>query len=166
MKKVKLSTPFWLGDTVYGVLAFSVGEGNKIKYVVKPMEVTVVHYLPSACNYNRICFVCVTSAADETGEEYFNTPEFFAKTKESAEELKREWERQLPEWKDDYWKDMFEKHKNDGVLLGGRDFLVEEDKTEHEVEAKDDKTAFVVSLDENGNEIVQDVESEYLEDEE
>ena len=32
MKKVKLSTSFWLGDTVYGVLAFSVGEGNKIKY--------------------------------------------------------------------------------------------------------------------------------------
>ena len=58
---------------------------------------------------------------------------------------------------------MFEKHKNDGVLLGGRDFLVEEDKTEHEVEAKDDKTAFIVSLDEDGNEIVQDVdESEYF----
>ena len=58
---------------------------------------------------------------------------------------------------------MFEKHKNDGVLLGGRDFLVEEDKTEHEVEAKDDKTAFIVSLDEDGNEIVQDAdESEYL----
>ena len=158
MKKVKLSTPFWLGDTVYGVLAFSVGEGNKIKYVVKPMAVTAVHYLPIACNYNCICFVCVTSADNETGEEYFNTPEFFAKTKESAEELKREWERQLPEWKDDYWKDMFEKHKNDGVLLGGRDFLVEEDKTEHEVEAKDDKTAFIVSLDEDGNEIVQDAE--------
>ena len=160
MKTVKLSTPFWLGDTVYGVLAFSAGEGNKIKYVVKPMEVTVVHYLSIACNYNRICFVCVTSADNETGEEYFNTPEFFAKTKESAEELKREWERQLPEWKDDYWKDMFEKHKNDGVLLGGRDFLVEEDKTEHEVEAKDDNTAFIVSLDEDGNEIVQDAEVE------
>lgn len=166
MKTVKLSTPFWLGDTVYGVLAFSVGEGNKIKYVVKPMEVTAVHYLPIACNYNRICFVCVTSTDNETGEEYFNTPEFFAKTKESAEELKREWERQLPEWKDDYWKDMFEKHKNDGVLLGGRDFLVEEDKTEHEIEAKDDKTAFIVSMDEDGNEIVQDAdESEYLGDE-
>ena len=89
MKKVKLSTPFWLGDTVYGVLAFSVGEGNKIKYVVKPMEVTAVHYLPIACNYNRICFVCVTSADNETGEEYFNTPEFFAKTKEHSEELKK-----------------------------------------------------------------------------
>ena len=163
MKTVKLSTPFWLGDAVYGVLAFSVGEGNKIKYVVKPMEVTAIHYLPIACNYNRICFVCVTSADNETGEEYFNTPEFFAKTKESAEELKREWERQLPEWKDDYWKDMFEKHKKDGVFLGGRDFLVEEDKTEHEVEAKDDNTAFIVSLDENGNEIVRGAdESECL----
>ena len=60
-----------------------------------------------------------------------------------------------------------EKHKNDGVFLGGRDFLVEEDKTEHEVEAKDDNTTFIVSLDENGNEIVQGAdESEYLEDEE
>ena len=167
MKTVKVTTPFWLGDAVYGVLAFSVGEGNKIKYVVKPMEVTAVHYLPIACNYNRICFVCVTSADNETGEEYFNTSEFFAKTKESAEELKKEWARQLPEWKDDYWKDMFEKHKNDGVLLGGRDFLAEEDKTEHEVEVKDDNTAFIVSLDENGNEIVQDADdSEYLEDEE
>lgn len=166
MKKVKLSTPFWLGDTVYGVLAFSVVEGNKIKYVVKPMEITAVHYLPIACNYNRICFVCVTSTDNETGEEYFNTSEFFAKTKESAEELKKEWARQLPEWKDNYWKDMFEKHKNDGVLLGGRDFLVEEDKTEHEVEAKDDNTAFIVSLDEDGNEIVQDAESEHLGDEE
>lgn len=57
---------------------------------------------------------------------------------------------------------MFEKHKKDGVLLGGRDFLAEEDKTEHEVEAKDGMTTFVVSLDENGNEIVQDDESEYL----
>ena len=163
MKTVKLSTPFWLGDTVYGVLAFSVGEGNKIKYVVKPMEVTVVHYLPSACNYNRICF---TAKDNETGEEYFNTSEFFAKTKESAEELKREWARQLPEWKDDYWKDMFEKHKKDGVFLGGRDFLAEEDKIEHEVEAKDDKTAFIISLDENSNEIVQDAdETEYLDSE-
>ena len=160
MKKVKLSTPFWLGDTVYGVLAFSAGEGNKIKYVVKPMEITVVHYLPGACDYNRICF---TATDNETGEEYFNTSEFFAKTKESSEELKKEWERQFPEWKDDYWKDMFEKHKNDGVLLGGRDFLTEEDKTEHEVEAKDDKTAFIVSLDEDGNEIVlSSDESEYL----
>ena len=163
MKTVKLSTPFWLGDTVYGVLAFSAGEGNKIKYVVKPMEVAAVHYLPIACNYNRICFICFTATDNETGEEYFNTSEFFAITKESAEELKREWERQLPEWKDDYWKDMFEKHKNDGVLLGGRDFLAEEDKTEHEVEVKDDKTAFIVSLDENGNEIVQGAdESECL----
>ena len=36
---------------------------------------------------------------------------------------------------------------------------------EHIVEVDDDKTAFIVSLDEDGNEIVQDVdESEYLED--
>ena len=165
MKTVKLSTPFWLGDTVYGVLAFSAGEGNKIKYVVKPMEVTAVHYLPITCNYNRICFICSTVTDNETGEEYFNTPDFFAKTKESAEELKKEWARQLPEWKDDYWKDMFEKHKNDGVFLGGRDFLAEEDKTEHEVEVKDDKTAFIVSLDENGNEVVRGAESEHLGDE-
>lgn len=155
MKTVKLSTPFWLGDTVYVVLAFSAGEGNKIKYVVKPMEITAVHYLPGACDYNRICF---TATDNETREEYFNTSEFFAKTKESAEELKREWATQLPEWKDDYWKYMFKKYKKDGVLLGGRDFLAEEEKTEHEVEVKDDKTAFVVSLDENGNEIVQDEE--------
>lgn len=157
MKTVKIESPFWLGDTVYGVLAFSAGEGNKIKYFVKPMEITVVHYLPGACDYNRICF---TATDNETGEEYFNTSEFFAKTKESAEELKREWETQLPEWKDAYWKDMFEKHKKDGVLLGGRDFLAEEDKTEHEVKAKDDKTAFIISLDEDGNEIVRDVEVE------
>lgn len=162
MKTVKLSTSFWLGDTVYGVLAFSAGEGNKIKYVIKPMEITVVHYLPSACNYNRICF---TTTDNETGEEYFNTPEFFAKTKESAEELKEEWVTQLPEWKDDCWKDMFEKHKKDGVLLGGRDFLAEEDKTEHEVEVEDDKTALIISLDEDGNEIVRDAdESEYLDE--
>ena len=152
MKTVKLSTPFWLGDTVYGVLAFSAGEGNKIKYVVKPMEVTVVHYLPGACDYNRICF---TATDNETGEEYFNTPEFFAKTKESSEKLKREWATQLPEWKDDYWKNMFEKHKKDGVLLGGRDFLAEEEKTEHEVEVKDDKTEFIVKLGGNGNQIVR-----------
>ena len=57
---------------------------------------------------------------------------------------------------------MFEKHKNDGVFLGGRDFLAEEDKTEHEVEVKDDNTAFIVSLDENGNEIVRGAESEHL----
>ena len=57
---------------------------------------------------------------------------------------------------------MFEKHKNDGVFLGGRDFLAEEDKTEHEVEVKDDMKAFVVSLDEYGNEVVQDAESEHL----
>lgn len=157
MKTVKIESPFWLGDTVYGVLAFSAGEGNNIKYFVKPMEITVVHYLPGACDYNRICF---TATDNETGEEYFNTSEFFAKTKESAEELKREWETQLPEWKDAYWKDMFEKHKKDGVLLGGRDFLAEEDKTEHEVKAKDDKTAFIISLDEDGNEIVRDVEVE------
>lgn len=162
MKTIIIKSPFWLGDTVYGVLTFSAGEGNKIKYVVKPMKITVVHYLPSACNYNRICF---TATDNETGEKYFNTPEFFAKTKESSEGLKREWVKQLPEWKDDYWKDMFEKHKNDGVLLGGRDFLAEEDKTEHEVEVKNDKTAFIVSLDEDDNEIVRDVESEYLEDE-
>lgn len=162
MKTVKIESPFWLGDTVYGVLAFSAGEGNKIKYVVKPMEVTVVHYLPGACDYNRICF---TATDNETREEYLNTSEFFAKTKESAEELKREWAKQFPEWNDDYWKDMFEKHKKDGVLLGGRDFLAEEDKTEHKVEVKNDKTAFIVSLDENGNESVRDVESEYLEDE-
>lgn len=162
MKKVKLSTPFWLGDTVYGVLAFSAGEGNKIKYVVKPMEITVVHYLPSTCNYNRICF---TATDNETREEYFNTSEFFAKTKDSAEELKREWMTQLPERKDDSWKDMFEKHKKDGVLLGGRDFFAEEDKTDHEVKTKDDKTAFIISMDEDGNEIVRDVEVECLEDE-
>lgn len=62
---------------------------------------------------------------------------------------------------------MFEKHKKDGVLLGGWDFLAEEDKTEHEVEVEDDKTAFIISLDEDGNEIVRDAdESECLEDEE
>ena len=61
---------------------------------------------------------------------------------------------------------MFEKHKNDGVFLGGRDFLAEEDKTEHEVEVEDDKAAFIVSLDENGNEIVRGAESEHLGDEE
>ena len=62
---------------------------------------------------------------------------------------------------------MFEKHKNDGVFLGGRDFLAEEDKTEHKVEVKDDKTTFVVSLDEDVNEVVRDADvSEYLEDEE
>ena len=122
----------------------------------------MVHCLPGACDYNRICF---TATDNETGEEYFNTSEFFAKTKESAEELKREWETQLPEWKDDCWKDMFEKHKKDGALLGGRDFLSEEDKTEHEVEFKDDKTAFIISLDEDGNEIVRDAEAEDLEDE-
>lgn len=157
MKTVVIDSPFWLGDTVYGMLAFSAGEGNEIKYVVKPMEITVIHYLPGACDYNRICF---TATDNETGEEYFNTPEFFAKTKESAEELKREWATQLPEWKDDYWKNMFEKHKKEGVLLGERDFLAEEEKTEHEVEVKDDKTTFVVSLDEDDNETVKDVEVE------
>lgn len=115
MKTIVIESPFWLGDTVYGVLAFSVGEGNKIKYVVKPMEITMVHHLPSACDYNRIYFMATDN---ETGEEYFNTSEFFAKTKESAEELKREWARQFPEWKDGCWKDMLEKRKEDGVLLG------------------------------------------------
>lgn len=151
MKTVKIESPFWLGDTVYGVLAFFAGEGNKIKYVVKPMEITVVHYLPGACDYSRICF---TATDNETREEYFNTSEFFVKTKEPAEELKREWEKQLPEWKDDYWKDMFGKHKKDGVLLGGRDFLAEEDKTEHEIEVEDDTTDFIVKLGGNGNQIV------------
>ena len=151
MKTIVIESPFWLGDTVYGVLAFSVGEGNKIKYVVKPMEITMVHRLPSACDYNRIYF---TATDNETGKEYFNTSEFFAKTKESAEELKREWARQFPELKDGCWKDMFEKHKEDGVLLGLGDFLAEEDKTEHKVEVKDDKTEFIVQLGGNGNQIV------------
>ncbi len=49
---------------------------------------------------------------------------------------------------------MFEKHKNDGVFLGGRDFLAEEGKIEHEVEVEDDKTEFIVQLGGNGNQIV------------
>lgn len=161
MKTIKIKSSFWLGDTVYGVLAFSAGEGNKIKYVVKAMEITAVDYVPVYAR-NQIIF---TAKGNETGEEYFNTSEFFAKTKESAEELKREWMTQLPEWKDDYWEVMFKEHKTDGVLLGGRDFLPEPDKTEHDVEVEDDTRPFIVSLDENGNEIVQDVGSERLEDE-
>ncbi len=161
MKTIKVSTPFWLGDTVCGVLAFATGEGNKIKYAVKPMEITAVHYLLSACDYNRVCF---TTTDNETDKEYFNNSEFFAKTKESAEELREEWARSLPEWKDDYWKDMFEKHKNDGVLLGGRDVLHEEDETEHDVVVNDDTMSFIVKRDENGNEVVIDAESEYLDD--
>lgn len=150
MKTVKLSTPFWLGDTVYGVLAFSAGEGNKIKYVVKPMEITAVHYLPSACDHNRICF---TATDNETGEEYFETPEFFVKTNLSAEEFKKEWETQLPEWKDDYWKTMFEKHKTGGVLLGGVNNL-DGVTVWHNIETNDDMTGFVVKKDESGNEVV------------
>lgn len=162
MKTVKLSTPFWLGDTAYGVLAFSAGDGNKINYVVKPMEITTVHYLPSACNYNRVCF---TARDNETSEEYFNNYEFFAKTKESAEELKKEWAKSLPEWKDNYWKNMFEKHKNDGVLLGGRDFLTEPDTAEHDVGVDDDAMSFIVKRDGNGNEVVVDAKFEYLDGE-
>lgn len=161
MKTIKVSTPFWLGDTAYGVLAFAAGEGNKIKYAVKPMEITAVHYLLSACDYNRVCF---TATDNETGDEYFNNSEFFAKTKESAEELREEWTKSLSEWKDDYWKDMFEKHKNDGVLLGGRDVLPEEDKTGHDIEVDDDTRSFIIKRDEDGNEIVQDAELEYLVD--
>lgn len=44
MKKVKLSTPFWLGDTVYGVLAFSAGE-RKIKQNRKLKSKTTIQHL-------------------------------------------------------------------------------------------------------------------------
>ena len=49
--------------------------------------------------------------------------------------------------------------------MGGLERFLKDD-VEHIVEVDDDVTAFIVSLDEDGSEIVQDVESECLEDEE
>lgn len=157
MKTVEIKFPIWVGDTVYGIAASPSGEKNKINYLVKPMKVVKVHYLPDA-----ECRVAFTVREDESGAEHFTTSEALTDSKNCAEEVKKEWEEKLPEWSDE-WMKSFKKYD---ILMGGLERFLKDDVV-HAVEVDDDKTAFIISLDEDGNEVVQDAdESEYLEDEE
>lgn len=153
MKTVEIKFPIWVGDTVYGIAASPSGEKNKINYLVKPMKVVKVHYLPDA-----ECRVAFTVKEDESGAEHFNTSEALTDSKDYAEEVRKEWEEKLPEWSDE-WMKSFKKYD---ILMGGLERFLKDD-VEHIVEVDDDVTAFIVSLDEDGNEVVQDAdESEDL----
>lgn len=153
MKTTKIKTSIWLGDKVYGITASPTGEKNKINYLVKPMKVVKVHYLPDA-----ECRVAFTVREDESGAEHFNTSEALTDSKDYAEEVRKEWEEKLPEWSND-WMQLFKKYN---ILMGGLERFLKDD-VEHIVKVGDDVTAFIVSLDEDGNEVVRSAdESEYL----
>lgn len=156
MKTVEIKSPVWVGDTVYGITASPAGEKNKVNYLVKSMKVVKVHYLPDAK-----CQIAFTVREDESEVEHFNTSEALTDSKDCAEEIKKEWEEKLPEWRDE-WMKSFKKYD---VLMGGLERFLK-DGAEHTVEVGDDVTTFIVSLDEDGNEVVRDAESEYLDDEE
>lgn len=155
MKTVEIKFPIWVGDKVYGIAASPSGEKNKVNYLVTSMKVVKIHYLPDAD-----CRIAFTVREDESGAEHFNTSEALTDSKDYADKVRKEWEEKLPEWRDD-WMQSFKKYD---ILMGGLEHFLR-DGVEHVVEVGDDMTAFIVSLDENGNEIVQGVESEYLEDE-
>ena len=154
MKTIKIKSSIWVGDKVYGVTASPAGEKNKINYLVKPMKVVEVHYLPDAD-----CRIAFTVREDESGAEYFNTSEAFTDSKDYAEDIRRKWEEKLPEWRND-WIRLPKKYN---VLMGGMERFLKKE-AEHIVEVNNDVTAFIVSLDEDGNEVVCDAESEYLDD--
>lgn len=153
-KTVEIKCPIWVGDTVYGITASPAGEKNKISYRVESMKVVKVHYLPDA-----ECRIAFTVREDESGVEHFNTSEALTDSKDCAEEVRKEWEEKLPEWRDE-WMRSFEKYD---ILMGGLERFLK-DGVEHAIEVNDDVTAFIISLDENGNEVVIDAESEYLDD--
>lgn len=156
MKTVEIKFPIWVGDTVYGIAASPSGEKNKINYLVKPMKVVKVHWLP-----DTDCRIAFTVREDESGAEHFNASEALTDSKDYAEEVRKEWEEKLPEWSDE-WMKSFKKYD---ILMGGLECFLK-DGVEHIVKVGDDKTAFIVSLDEDGNEIVRGIdEPEYLEDE-
>ena len=118
LNTVKLSTPFWLGDMVYSVIAFPAGEwnkSNKVNYFVKALEIVQVHYIPSDPNV-----VCFDAKDNETGKIYFSSYGSFAKFKDIAEEAKAVFEKYFAEWQWE-WMVPFENHKNDGILMGGFD---------------------------------------------
>lgn len=148
MKTIKLLTPFWLGDTVYGVIAFPAGEynkSNKINYFVKALEIVQVHYLPFDPNV-----ICFDAKDNETGEIYFNSYGSFAKFKDLAEEAKKVFEKYFAEWQWG-WMAPFENHKKDGIVMGGFDRPVGADE-EHAIKVVDNLVSCGIFKNESGEE--------------